>query len=86
MRSSKPTCDLVSKVNFISLLLQVVFMNLSKADEFVKALNKVCGCRTPECEEELAPIKVRSIGLGGALSVAYVCSGCALQHVVLETS
>ena len=47
VRSSKPTCDLVSKVNVITLPRQVVFMDLSKLDEFVK---NVRGCKTPECE------------------------------------
>ena len=57
-----------------------------KLDEFVKALNKVCGCKTLGCEGELAPVQVHSIGQGGALSVAYACNGCALQRVVFETS
>ena len=56
MRSSKPTCDLVSKVNVITLPRQVVFMDLSKLDKFVKALNNVRGCKTLECEGELAPV------------------------------
>ena len=58
-------------------------MDLSKLDEFVKALNKVRACKTPE---ELARIQVHSIELGDALSVAYICNAYALQCVVLETS
>ena len=79
-------CHLVNKMTFTSLSRQVAFMDLSELDEFVKAINTVQGCKTAGCEGELAPVQVRSIRLGGALSVAYACNGCALQCVVFETS
>ena len=61
-------------------------MDLSKLGEFVNALNKVHGCKTPRCEGEVAPVQVYSCGLGGGLSVAYACTECAVHRSVFETS
>ena len=66
----KHPCNIVDKVNFTSVP-QVTFMDSSKLDEFVKALNQVCGCKTPGYERQLPPVQVHSIGLGCAL-----CSLC----------
>ena len=43
-QKDKHPCDIVDKVNVTSLPQQVAFMDSSKLDEFVKALNQVRGC------------------------------------------
>ena len=55
------------------------FMDLSELGRFMKTVNRIRGCITPGCTGELTSAHVRSSGLGGALSMSYVCDGCPLQ-------
>ena len=49
----------------------------------MKQLNEVCVCATPG---KLTPVRVKSAGLGGAVSICYNCTGCVSQIAVFETS
>ena len=64
----------------------VCFMDLNQLDKFIKQVNQICCCATPGCKGALSPIKVRSVELGGAVSISYTCSGCASQWALFETS
>ena len=63
-----------------ALANKIVFMDLSQLDKFVKLINK-----TPNSNGELVPVRVKSTGLGGAVSISYMCSGCVTQNVMLDT-
>ena len=65
---------------------KVAFMDLFELGRFMKTVNRIRGCITPGCTGELTPAHVRSSGLGGALSISYVCDGCALQSAQFNTS
>ena len=58
--------------------LNVCFMTVGQVHEAV-----VC---VPGCEGKLTPVHVRSVGLGGTVSIGYNCTGCASQAAVFETS
>ena len=74
------------KVSPITLPNQVGFVELSQLDKFIKAINRVRGCTTPECKGELVPVNVNSEGFGGGISVRYACNGCASKDALFETS
>ena len=38
------------------------------------------------CKGKLTPIRVKSVGQGGAVSISYVCNGCGSRTALLETS
>ena len=44
-----------------------------------------CICVTPGCMGELIPVKVSSVGLGGAVSIKYNCNGCTNHEALFET-
>lgn len=81
-----PERPLPIKTSRIDLPRKMVFMDLSKLDEFIDAINKIRGCNTPQCDGALIPVNVKSSGLGGAISICYSCSKCSSKHAVLETS
>ena len=61
-------------------------MDLVQLDKFIEQLNHIRSCITPGCTGVLAPVKVSSIGLGGAVFIKYKCNGCANHEAQLETS
>ena len=52
-------------------------MDLNQLDKFIKQINQIRCCATPGCKGALSPINMKSVGLGGAVSVTYACNGCA---------
>ena len=91
---STPTCTVQTKVkpcpvrrmvSSITLPNQVGFITLSQLERFVQSVNTIRGCKTPNCAGALVPVAVKSSGLGGALSIIFVCYGCASQWEVLDT-
>ena len=64
----------------------VCFMDLNQLDKFIKQVNQIRCCATPGCKGALRPINVKSLGLGGAVSITYACNGCAGQWAFFETS
>ena len=56
----------------------VGFVKLSQIGVFVDSINKIRGCKTPGCDGNLVPVAVKSIGLGGGLSVCFGCRELAL--------
>ena len=64
----------------------VCFMDLNQFDKFIKQVNEIRCCATPGCKGALTPVYVRSVGLGGAVSISCTCNGCGNQGVIFETS
>ena len=65
---------------------KVCFMDLTQLDKFMKQLNQVRKCATPGCQGSLTPLHVKSVGLGGAITIGYTCNGCVSQTAIFETS
>ena len=51
-------------------------MDLNQFDKFIKQVNEISCCATPGCKGALTPVYVRSVGLGGAVSISCTCNGC----------
>ena len=47
-------------------------MDLTQLDKFMKQLNQVRKCATPGCQGSLTPVHVKSVGLGGAITIGYI--------------
>ena len=59
---------------------------LAEHEKFMSVVNSVRGCKTPNCTGKLIPVELKSVGLGGSLSITYVCDGCQLQSAMFTTS
>ena len=82
-----PTPPLIRHtIKAVDMPHKVYFMDLTQLDKFIEQLNHIRACVTPGCIGELTPIKVYSLGLGGAVSIKYNCNGCANYEVRFETS
>ena len=64
----------------------VCFMDLTQLDKFMKQVNEMRVCATLGCKGKLTPVRVKSVGQGGAVSISYVCNGCGSRTALLETS
>ena len=73
-------------LNSSCIPFKVCFMDLSQLDMFMNQLNKIRACTTPGCKGNLVPDRVRSTGLGGAVSFKYMCNGCVCKTALFETS
>jgi len=65
---------------------KLCFMDTELLTQFVEQVNNSRNCATPGCNGNLVPVSVTSKGLGGALSVTYVCNGCKIQEARFDTS
>lgn len=72
--------------NSSCISLKVCFMDLSQLDMFMKQVNEIHACTTPVCKGILVREHVRYTGLGGAISIKYVCNGCVCKTAHFETS
>ena len=45
-----------------------------------------CCCCTPGCKGALIPVYVKSIGLGGAVSISCTCNSCGNRGAIFDTS
>ena len=81
-----PERPLPLKASCVGLPHKMVFMDLSRLDQFVDTINIIRGCKTPRCDGALIPVNLNSSGLGGGLCVSYSCSKCTSKHAVFETS
>ena len=61
----------------------VGFVKLSQIGVFVDSINKIRGCKTQGCDGNLVPVAVKSIGMGGGLSVWFGCDGCKVKLAYL---
>ena len=68
----------------VTIPQKVCFMDLAQLDKFIEQVNHIRSCVTPGCMGELTPVKVSSVGLGGAVSIKYNCNGCAHQEALFE--
>lgn len=64
---------------------QIGFIELSQLEKFVDSLNKIRGCKTSNCEGNLVPMYVKSVGLGGGIHIRFGCNGCRSKQAVFET-
>ena len=64
----------------------MAFMDLAEHEKFMSVVNSVRGCKTPNCTGKLFPVELKSVGLGGSLSITYGCDGCQLQSATFTTS
>ena len=81
-----PERPVTLKVSRTDLPNEVAFMEVYQQEKFVESINKIQRCITPHCVGELIPVKVKSSGLGGAISISYACSVCAVKSAVFESS
>ena len=81
-----PERPVTLKVSRTDLPNEVAFMEVYQQEKFVESINKIRRCITPHCVGELIPVKVKSSGLGGAISISYACSVCAVKSAVFESS
>ena len=79
-------CVVKTRVSPIDLPRKVSFVDLLQLQRFVDSINAVRGCRTPTCKGALVPVHVKSVGLGGSISISYSCAGCGLQNILFESS
>ena len=61
-------------------------MDTELLEKFVRQINDIKACITPGCSGKLVPVSITNKGLGGALSVTYVCDGCEVQKAQFDTS
>ena len=64
----------------------ICFMDLNQFDKFIKQVNEIRCCTTPGCKGALTPVYVRSVGLGGTVSISCTCNGCGNRGAIFETS
>ena len=83
-----PECQVEERVRVspVDLPRKVGFIDLLQLQRFIDAINASRGCRTPMCTGALVPVYVKSVGLGGALSISFSCDGCGLKHILFESS
>ena len=65
---------------------KICFLELKQLDSFIEQLNSIRCCSTHGCTGVLIPSTVKSIGLGGAVSIFFTCNGCFLHHAHFESS
>ena len=82
----RPERPVTLKVSRTDLPNEVAFMEVYQLEKFMESINKIRRCITPPCVGELIPVKVKSSGLGGAISLLYACSVCAVKGAVFESS
>ena len=77
-----------TKQKGVELPKKVIFNDLSKFNEFISVINQIGACKTPGCSGNLVPIRVESLGLGGAISVyvmdvnVRVLYSIAVTHII----
>ena len=65
---------------------KMCFLELKQLESFVELVNSVRRCVTPGCSGALVPSAVKSIGLGGAISITFSCNRCLMHHIPFESS
>ena len=65
---------------------KMCFLELKQLESFVELLNSVRCCVTPGCSGALVPSAIKSIGLGGAISITFSCNHCLMHHIPFESS
>lgn len=61
----------------ISIPKKLRFVDLTSLQNFINQVNEIRRCTTPGCDGT----EVKSIGLGGAISIYYACNGCVMQNL-----
>ena len=61
-------------------------MDLNQFDKFIKQVNEIHCCCTPGCKGALTPVYVKSVGLGGTVSISCTCNDCGNRGAIFETS
>ncbi len=58
----------------------------SQFQGFIDQVNETSKCATPSCEGKLKPDSVKLVGLGGAVDIAYSCTGCLQRQLTFNSS
>ena len=61
-------------------------MDLAEHKKLMSVVNSVRRCKTLNCTGKLIPVELKNVGLGGSLSITYMCDGCQLQSAMFTTS
>ena len=69
----------------IDLPNKLCFIPLPQLGKCLDSINELRSCNTPGCRGDLAPISVKSQGLGGGVSVSVCCTGCGIKGTMFET-
>ena len=72
----------------IDLPNKLFYFPLPQLGKFFDSINEIRSCNTPGCRGGgggLAPISVKSQGLGGGVSVSACCTGCGIKGAMFET-
>ena len=68
----------------IDLPNKLCLFSLPQLGNFLNAVNEIRSCNTPGCMGDLAPLSVKSKGLGGGVSVSVCCTGCGIKVPCLK--
>ena len=70
----------------VSVPKKLCFVDITSLQSFINQINEIRRCTTPGCGGKIVPTEVKSIGLGGAISVFYACNGCVTKFAEFESS
>ena len=66
---------------------QCYFMGEStQITDLITQINSSCLCKTTGCSGTLIPYELKSVGLGGALEISYICNGCWDRRLTFRSS
>ena len=65
---------------------KICFVDLTSLGNFNEQLNLIRKCTTPGCNGNIVPMSVKGVGLGGAITIHYTCSGCVMKFAQFEAS
>ena len=65
----------------VSIPKKLCFVDIKSLQNFINQINDIRSCTTPGCDGNIVPTEVKSIGLGGAISIFYACNGCVIKNL-----
>ena len=66
----------------VSIPKKLCFVDITSLQNFINQVNEIRRCATPGCDGT----EVKTIGLGGAISIFYACNGCVTKFAEFESS
>ena len=70
----------------MSIPKKLCFVDVTCPQNFIDQVNEIRRCTTPGCDGKIVPTEVKSLGLGGAISIYYACNGCVMKFAEFESS
>ena len=85
---SSLTPQMKGKQNFpvVPVKKNICFIDIQYLQRFIEQINQIRVCATPDCGGKIVPTQIKSIGLGGAITIHYACDGCVTKFAQLEAS